>query len=266
MVPQRPHLLPTEKGRFWRRSHRRIRAVEPRRHTELAAYHVITGQMRYMIDGRVFLAGPRTLIWAYNDQSHMLVSETSDFDMWIFVLGDELVGDLPTTNAVSRLENDLRRNVFRLGEEAHQELLSIAAMASSVRTGFDHDLCLSWWAFRALAACEDRNSDFRKRCPAAVQRAIETISTDPSVTLPELSASLGLSESRIGRLFKRETGESLITFRNRCRLAEVDRLMAEARSTNLTQCAFNAGFGSYTQFFRVFSALRGQSPRTYYAL
>lgn len=266
MVPQRPHLLPTERGRFWRRSQRRIRAVEPRRHKELAAYHVTTGQMRYMIDGRVFLAGPRTLIWAYNDQSHMLVSETSDFDMWIFVLGDELIGDMTTGSASSLSSTDNRRNVFRLDEEAHQELLSIAAMASSVRSTFDHDLCLSWWAFRAFAACQDRNSDFEKRSPVAVQRAIETISSDPSVTLPDLSAALGLSESRIGRLFKRETGESLVTFRNRCRLAMVDRLMAEARSTNLTQCAFEAGFGSYTQFFRVFTSLRGQSPRTYYAL
>jgi len=266
MVPQRPHLLPTEKGRFWRRSQRRIRAIGPQRHRELAAYHVTQGQMRYMIDGRVYVAGPRTLIWAFNDQSHMLVSETPDFDMCIFILGDELIDEALLLSLDAPSTTGARRNVFRLGEGSHQELMGIAGLADRTGQGFRRDLCLSWWAFRACSACEDHDSHFERRTPRVVQRTIEAISTDPSMTSSDLSLSLGLSEARIGRLFKRETGESLSTYRNRCRLATVDRLMAESRSTNLTQSAFEAGFGSYPQFFRIFTALRGSSPRDYYAL
>lgn len=266
MVPQRPHLLPTEKGRFWRRSQRRIRAIGPQRHKELAAYHVTQGQMRYMIDGRVYVAGPRTLIWAFNDQSHMLVSETPDFDMCIFVLGDTLIDVALLASLDCPSATGARRNVFRLNEASHQELIGIAELVGQLEEGFQRDIGLSWWALRASAACADRDSHFERRTPLVVQKAIEAISTDPSVTPVALAATLGLSEARIGRLFKRETGESLSTYRNRCRLATVDRLMAERRSTNLTQSAFEAGFGSYPQFFRVFVALRGTSPRDYYAI
>lgn len=255
MIAARPHLEPGEGGRCWRRADRRIRAVEPRRHQELAAYHVISGQMRYLVDDRVCHAGPRTLLWVDNDHAHMLLSETPDFDMWIVVFGEEL---RPTANTRVDL-------VSRLAVAQHEELLTIASAAAATSHHETKLRGIAWWGERALAAALDGESREFGRCHPAVKRAAELVGANPAVTMAELGAQIGLSPDRIARLFRAETGERLNDYRNRSRLAAVDRLLAENRRANLLSCALDAGFGSYPQFFRIFRALRGTSPREWYA-
>ena len=53
---------------------------------DMVALHVLQGRMRYLIDERVVTLGPNALLWAHTDQSHFLLAESADFDMWVFVL------------------------------------------------------------------------------------------------------------------------------------------------------------------------------------
>lgn len=256
MIEARNHLAPDETGRCWRRAARRIRAVEPRRHRELAAYHVIAGQMRYLVDDRVCLAGPRTLLWVTSDHAHMLLSETPDFDMWIFVFSDELK---PKGKALPEL-------VSRLPVESHDELCRIAEVCERSADELVRLKGISWWGERALEAALAGESSDLAYCRPVVKRAAELIAADPSLENDELAIRLGLGAPRIARLFREDTGDGLCDYRNRCRLAEVDRLLASSRGANLLSCAMDAGFGSYSQFFRVFQTMRGQSPREWYRL
>lgn len=254
MIEARHHLEQGELGRSWRRATRRIRAIEPRRHCELAVYHVISGQMRYLIDDKVCVAGPRTLLWVTPAHAHMLLSETPDFDMWIFVFAAELE---PEAAARPRL-------VSRLSTEDHNELCAIAqasAETASVQTKLRG---IAWWGERALAAVSAASSSDVARCRPIVRRTAELIAADPALDGHDLAGIVGVGVSRIGRLFRQDTGESLVDYRNRCRLAAVDRLLAEQRGANLLSAALDAGFGSYSQFFRVFQMLRRQSPREWY--
>ena len=84
----------------------------------------------------------------------------------------------------------------------------------------------------------------------------------PSLSVPDLARKAGLSQVQLGRLFRAQTGQTMTNFRNACRLTAVDQ--AQAGGQPLLNAALEAGFGSYSQFFRVFQNRRGCSPKVWY--
>jgi AraC-like DNA-binding protein len=98
----------------------------------------------------------------------------------------------------------------------------------------------------------------------AVAAAVRMLTDDPSLRGGDIAKKLGVSLSRFARVFKSDTGLSLVDFRNQLRLERFLSLV-DAGGANLLEAAYAAGFGSYSQFHRVFRALRGASPRDYFS-
>jgi len=98
----------------------------------------------------------------------------------------------------------------------------------------------------------------------AVASAMRMLAEDATLGGVEIAKRLGVSLSRLARVFKSDMGISLVDYRNQLRL---DRFLAliDSGRTNLLEVALAAGFGSYSQFHRVFRALRGVSPRVYFS-
>ena len=67
----------------------------------------------------------------------------------------------------------------------------------------------------------------------------------------------------MGRLFKQQTGLSISEFRNRLRIQQFMKLYGSGQRRTVLASALEAGFGSYTQFHRVFTEIAGRSPRAY---
>jgi AraC-like DNA-binding protein len=98
----------------------------------------------------------------------------------------------------------------------------------------------------------------------AVTAAVRMLTDDPSLRGGDIAEKIGVSLSRFARVFKSDTGLSLVDFRNQLRLERFLSLV-DAGGSNLLEAAYAAGFGSYSQFHRVFRALRGASPRDYFS-
>ena len=81
--------------------------------------------------------------------------------------------------------------------------------------------------------------------------------------LAELARQAGLSPSRLSRLFRAQTGVSLVEYRNQQRLERFLRLYRQGRRWSMLAAALTAGFGSYPQFHRVFKRLMGSGPAEY---
>ncbi len=83
------------------------------------------------------------------------------------------------------------------------------------------------------------------------------------LSVEQLAARVGLSASRLSRLFHQQTGIALVEFRNRQRLQRFLRLYGAGKKSSVLSAAFDAGFGSYPQFYRVFQQQMGCSPAEY---
>jgi AraC-like DNA-binding protein len=93
--------------------------------------------------------------------------------------------------------------------------------------------------------------------------AVALIEKDPAISARHMAQRLQITPARLARVFKTEMGMSLVAYRNRMRLDHFDRLLDRGGS-NLLEAALAAGFGSYAQFHRVFRAVHGIAPRTYW--
>jgi AraC-like DNA-binding protein len=103
--------------------------------------------------------------------------------------------------------------------------------------------------------------------PAVERTARLLLSDENSYNLSQLARRAGLSPSRLSRLFKQQTGLSIVEFRNRQRmqrfLEHYERERDSGRQITLLNAALDAGFGSYPQFHRVFRQVTGCSPAEY---
>jgi transcriptional regulator GlxA family with amidase domain len=72
-----------------------------------------------------------------------------------------------------------------------------------------------------------------------------------------------LSYSRLSRLFKQQTGVTIIEFCHRQKVDRFRELYGAGQRFTILQAALEAGFGSYPTFHRVFHRLTGLSPAAY---
>ncbi len=99
-----------------------------------------------------------------------------------------------------------------------------------------------------------------------IRRAVRYVETyfreDPS--LGEVAAHVGLSPSYFGQRFLKETGETFVTYLNRCKVNCAVMLLNGGRT--VTEACFESGFGSLSGFRYVFRQQTGTTPKEYTAL
>jgi len=218
-----------------------------------------------MIDGGMLQLGPRTLLWAFSDQSHVLISESPDFDMWVFVFARETLSPTGLCPPPTAAEAAEKAGAFVLPLEHHRELSQIAATVRDRPEDQWLTTGLRWWAMRAWESSSHASPANEVRTHPALQRALETMDARPDLDLAEVACQSGTSQSHLGALCRKEIGQSLSNYRTLSRLRFVDRVMMGEDRTSLLTAALDAGFGSYSQFFRSFVRFREENPRRFYA-
>jgi AraC-like DNA-binding protein len=108
------------------------------------------------------------------------------------------------------------------------------------------------------AVAAGREASSRRLVSEAAAMLVET----PGLSAREIADRLEVSDGRLARAFREDTGMSFVEYRNRLRLDRFNALLGEKRRT-LLDAALAAGFGSYAQFHRVFRSLRRATPREY---
>jgi AraC-like DNA-binding protein len=230
----------------------------PHTHAELELNLVVGGSARYLVGPRRYDLGPGTLVWLFPGQDHVLVDQSAGYAMWIALFTPGLVAavDPPAVLAEAEPAGHFCRTLPRAEAAGLAALLAAIAGADAPRAnaGLGYLLHSAWASFTAAEAAT---------AGAAVHPAVEhaaRVLRDESLPLPQLAARVGLSPSRLSRVFRQQTGVSVTDFRNRQRIARFRRIYGGGRTT-LTDAALRAGFGSYPQFHRVHTALTGEPPR-----
>lgn len=240
-------------------------------HAELELNLVTRGNGTYLLGNRHYQIRRGDLLWLFPTQEHVLIEQTPDFEMWVVVFRRRLIKRSATDSSALPLQQRsfsgnscrrLRPHDLARFEELFGQLLNADNEPGLLNAGLAYALLQAWKSF-------DRAGEVPARSvhPAVERAARMLLSDENSYSLPQLARRVDLSPSRLSRLFKQQTGLSIVEFRNRQRIQRfLDRYEGEraaGEQSTLLSSALSAGFGSYPQFHRVFRQVAGCSPAEY---
>lgn len=123
-----------------------------------------------------------------------------------------------------------------------------------------HELCLGALHEIILLFAKQKNSRVDPRVEEVLYILAERM--HESLTIKEISLSIGLSVSRLQHLYKENTGETVIETLNRMRIKQACYLLTHTKLT-ASEAAYNVGFQNYNHFTRQFQRFIGLSPREF---
>ena len=258
--------LPAElDGNVWRYAN----AAEANRrhhHAELELNLVTAGEGTYLLGSRRYSIRRGDLLWLFPAQEHVLLEQSADFAMWVAVFRRRAVTRLAVDESTRCLlqrcsHGETCRKLSNAEVARFEDLfieLSSAGEAGLMNAGLGYALLHAWKCFQHAAAVPVRELH------PAVERAVGLLRADGTEWgLEELARKVGLSPSRLSRLFKEQTGSTLVDFRNRRRMEKFQQVYGSGVRHTLLEAAIEAGFGSYPQFHRVCRDVLGCSPVEY---
>lgn len=231
------------------------------RHPELELNLVVRGTARYLVGRRRYDLGPGGIAWLFPGQDHVLVDQSPDLRLWLaFFHAPTLRAARPAGEFAPLLARDPPGHHCRRLPEG--EARRLRALCEAVAARLDEGTVLGPALTHLAVAAWDAHLRAPEPAPGgevhpAVARAAQALAQDDGADLEAVSARAGLSPSRLRHLFRAHTGSTLVAYRNRQRLR---RFLDLPSGSSLLGRALRAGFGSYPQFHRVFTAAFGCPP------
>jgi len=221
-------------------------------HPELEFNFVLSGRGTIFLEDGQHDLRPGCLVWMLPHQPHRLL-RSPDLDMW--------VGSMPAHDCEPRLIEDVARNPARVlsREDAIEfdRLLTYISQDSDDPELYRSGLGYAFRCARRLSLTSQGAA--RTQLHRAVLKALKLLrSSEEVLSAAALARKCGVTQDYLARLIAEQTGRGIVEWRNRFRLERFHVRYPE--SHDLLTAALAAGFGSYTQFHRVFVELVGTTP------
>jgi AraC-like DNA-binding protein len=194
-----------------------------------------------------------------------VTNASTDHEVWVASFDPRLVERICVTRgtrqlAVSDASDAFCRQLTQVAtRRLVQQLEDLAAPGRAIEqfnAGLSYLLLAAWSEYQEAGELEPG-----EHLHPAVAKAARMLSTQPSLdSLSRLARTCGASASWLSRVFRQQMGVSMVDFRNRHRIERFFELYSDGYRLNITQAAFEAGFGSYAQFHRVFRKTLGYGP------
>ncbi len=275
---------------YFAESTRNLQKLQVHHHRELELNLVVQGTITYVVGSRRFTFSQRTMLWLFPQQQHQMVDRSDNAQFYVAVFKPSVINrycrkaayeglrpDAPGDDGV--LSTVLRPESFDLIRKTMDSLMQgsldsdllnrEAGFGPASDFRFEHNdpdalnaglhylLLLCWRSQLTGKATRDAIS-----LHPVVRRALKLLSEGHAgQNLDELARDCGASKSYLSRTFHRQIGVPLNRYRNSLRLSRfLDQYQQPDRKT-MTQAVYAAGFGSYAQFYKVFSQAYGRGPR-----
>ncbi len=240
----------------------------PHEHNELELNLVISGTAQYFIDGSPYTIQSGSLLWLFSDQTHLITQASLDFSMWIIFIKPSCLGEL-CTEAPFRdlLTPDPHRILCTQLNPKNAAYLSQSAERLLNRSPVSlHNATLRSTVLSAYHSFLHSDDDLPSGTThPAVARATKLIqASNYDLPIDEISKSAGISKSQLSRLFKEQTGMTLVEYRHKFFLERFMYIYGSGKSWTILEASLEAGFGSYAQFYRVFLKQYGCGPHQYF--
>ena len=232
----------------------------------LSLHLVLSGSATYQVGSQRYHVSPASLFWVFPRQVCEAIHPSADHELWVASFEPSLVERVCSTRASQPLraleateplcrqltQVATRRLVLQL-----EDLSAPGRDAAQFNAGLSYLLLAAWSEYQEAGELEPG-----EHLHPAVAKAARMLSTQPNLdSLSQLARTCGASASWLSRLFRQQMGVSMVDFRNRHRIERFFELYQDGFRLNITQAAFEAGFGSYAQFRRVRNGLSGIRSR-----
>jgi AraC-like DNA-binding protein len=260
-------------------------------HTELELNLIVRGRITYLVDGRCWTLGRRSLVWFFPGQEHQLLHRSADARYFVVAVTASLVREASasqryaglTTTTMPRFQTSetgpepfdvLRRHLASLTEDGPDADVLNRELGFGFRSAFRYEhgdpdrlnaglryLLLTCWRHH-----QQGTGPGSLVLHPAVRRALAIIEDQTeAVALDRLAAECGVSLAYLSRLFHQQVGMPMHRYRASRRLIRFWELWSRSKHQRVLNVALAAGFGSYAQFHRTFCAEHGCGPRSYFA-
>lgn len=269
---------------------RNLQRIQSHRHVELELNLVVQGTITYVVNGRRFTFSPRTLLWLFPQQDHQLVARSDDARFYVAAFKPSLIRRSCHIAAYQGLKHRPKEeeNILSTALDPRAFELVCRVMDSLMQGSLDSDVLnreagfgpASGFRFEhhnpdalnagmryLLLLCWDcqRKGNSTGGAVAlhpAVHRSLALLSEDDlGQDLAELAKACRVSKSYLSRIFHRQIGVALNEYRNTLRLARFFEEYRQPQKKTIAAAVYAAGFGSYAQFYKVFSQAYGCGPR-----
>lgn len=240
-------------------------SVPPELQGRLSLHLVLSGSATYQVGAQRYQVSPASLFWVFPNQARDVLHPSPDHEVWVASFEAPLVERVCVTRATSVLSASDPNEAYcrQLTQVATrrlvQQLEDLAAPGrdpEQFNAGLSYLLLAAWSEYQEAGELEPG-----EHLHPAVAKAARLLSTQPNLdSLSQLARTCGASASWLSRLFRQQMGVSMVDFRNRHRIERFFELYRDGYRLNITQAAFEAGFGSYAQFHRVFRKTLGYGP------
>jgi AraC-like DNA-binding protein len=227
---------------------------------ELELNLVVNGTVTVFANGERYRATRGDLVWLRPGYLHGLLERSSDMVMWVVSARARVVERVRVID--SNLGSGHAAELVHLGRGAFNALSKrcFGLLRAQREPARFNALLEEFLVEASMAVSKARTlSDELHR---AVEQAGALLSTpcEPRWTLPRLAKRVGLNRYELSRLFHRQLGVTIVHYANHQRVQRFSRLYAERPNATTLRNALDAGFGSYSQFFRIFRAVTNLAP------
>jgi len=260
-------------------------------HVELELNLVVRGAITYVVGDRRFTFGKRTLLWMYPAQEHQLVDRSDDAQYYVAGFKPALIAaacrgpgyeglkhsrmkcegvlhtmlepgafDLIRRTMDTLMVDSLDPNVLNreAGFGVNSDFTFEHGDPDGLNAGLRHLLLLCWRNQRGR-----HGKDGAVALHPAVRQALDLLSEGKwEHDLGRLALRCGVSQAYLSRVFGRQMGVPLSRYRNSVRLVQFLEHYRRLEQKNITEAVYAAGFGSYAQFYKVFTQTYGCGPRS----
>lgn len=252
-----------------------LKNVELHHHDFFEIYFLVSGDVTYQIESRIFHVMPGDLLLLSPRELHQvrIKPEMSPYERYVLWVAPETVARLssPQTDLAAGLDPTRpgHSNLLRLSTEdraAVQDLLgALDREASSGRYGAEllRESLLTQLLVRVNRLALQQGVCPEEGSSRTVDQVVDYINLHygEALSLDSLANQFYVSKYHLSHVFQRQMGTSLYRYIQKKRLMISRQLMAQGQKPS--QVFASCGFCDYPGFYRAFKAEYGASPREF---
>lgn len=253
-----------------------IKSVSIHHHDFYELYYFISGDVKYLIEGKVCYLKQGNLVLINSKELHQAVINSGEntYERIVLWIDKEFLKQLSTskTELAACFESDNKRNVLELSLEDQKGIRLLLNKIISLENynGVGYELLYKVYIIELmiyinnLAFNVKSGGNIEIKKSKLIDQIIGYINNhiDEDIIIDDIAKEFYISKFHLSRKFKKYTGTTIHRYIIQKKLIEAKELIL--KEMQIKDVYKQCGFGDYSNFFRAFKNEYGITPKQFY--